>query len=91
MSKLTDNNKPGRKATGGGPVQEGCCGSGCASCPNQDGDRECGGDACASCEGCGGDGCRESSRGGGPCGCAPDSCSMRGKLHSFNYFEDIPG
>lgn len=91
MSKLTDNNKPGRKATGGGPAQEGCCGSGCASCPNKDGDRECGGDACASCEGCGGDGCRESSRGGGPCGCAPDSCSMRGKLHSFNYFEDIPG
>ena len=84
MSKLTDNNKPGRKATGGGSVQEGCCGSGCASCPNKDGDRECGGDACASGEGCGGGRRREAARIGGPGGGAAGSGVQPGHFQSLH-------
>jgi len=68
----------------------GCCGRGCEDCPR----KEKGGDG--SCSGCdrhgacdsGSDGCPNASGcGAGGCG----SCSIRGKLHSFNYFEDIPG
>lgn len=64
-----------------------CCGSGCATCPRRG---EAGGDK-ASCEGCSSScgGCATSS---GACagGCGGD-CNLRGKLHSFNYLEDIPG
>lgn len=42
---------------------------------------------CGGCSGCGsGGGC---SKGGGCGSCG--GCDIRSKLHSFNYFEDIPG
>ncbi len=61
---------------------EGCCGSGCASCPYKgdgaDGARDSG--KCAECQG------------GGCCGASASlDKEVRGKLHSYNYFDDIPG
>lgn len=88
MSKPTDNNRPDRKAPAGAAQPEGCCGSGCASCPQKGAGKDC--DGTAPCEGCAGEGCKGDC-GNDSCGCVPDSCSLRGKLHSFNYFEDIPG
>ena len=90
MSKPSDKNRSDRKAqTAGTPRTDDCCGSGCASCPQKADGKDC--DGTAPCEGCGGEGCKGEGARSGPCGCAPDSCSLRGKLHSFNYFEDIPG
>lgn len=44
-------------------------------------------EGCGGCSGCGsGGGC---SKGGGCGSCG--GCDIRSKLHSFNYFEDIPG
>lgn len=89
MSKTTDNNRPARKGAAGTRQPEDCCGSGCASCPHRGAGKDC--DGTAPCEGCAGEGCKGDAGGNGSCGCVPDSCSLRGKLHSFNYFEDIPG
>ncbi|MDE6438187.1 MAG: hypothetical protein K2L62_00855, partial [Muribaculaceae bacterium] len=63
-----------------------CCGSGCAGCPRQGGQPDTG--AASSCDSCDRrpeGGCCRTSAGG--CG----GCGARGKLHSFNYLEDIPG
>lgn len=61
---------------------ESCCGSGCASCPYKgdgvDGDRDS-----RKCEECEGRGCSAASSSG--------NREIRGKLHSYNYFGDIPG
>ncbi len=66
------------------PNKTDCCGSGCASCPN----RASGATPdCESCDKCTGEGCPSKGKCGSGCGC----CSERGKLHSFNYLEDIPG
>ncbi len=76
-------------------IKKSCCGSGCPGCPNAEGcDKDCsrreGG-----CEKACGDGAEADSgapcRGGGCGGCGGGCSSIRGKLHSFNYFEDIPG
>ncbi|MBD5225460.1 MAG: hypothetical protein HDS68_05775 [Bacteroidales bacterium] len=60
---------------------EGCCGGGCASCPYKG---EGAGDPVDSrkCGGCAGGGC---------CAATSGNVEVRGKLHSYNYFEDIPG
>ncbi len=55
----------------------GCCGSGCASCPNRRGEAE--GAACSKGEGA------------SPCATCGGCGEVRMKLHSFNYLEDIPG
>ena len=61
-----------------------CCGSGCASCPNK-GTATPGCEACAGCDGKGE--CPSGRRCSSGCG----GCAERGKLHSFNYLDDIPG
>ena len=45
-------------------------------------------DACLDCDGCSDGGC---GSGCGSCGGCGSDCDVRAKLHSFNYFEDIPG
>lgn len=59
----------------------GCCGGGCPDCSRKD-------TVAAGADGC--DGC---SAGGCSGGCASGcgECDLRGKLHSYNYWEDIPG
>jgi len=74
------------------PINKDCCGGGCAGCPRK-------GDGKGDCDNCGG--CAEGAcnRGEGGCGAAGRGCAsgcggcgeIRSKLHSFNYFEDIPG
>ncbi len=74
------------------PINKDCCGGGCAGCPRK-------GDGKGDCDNCGG--CAEGAcnRGEGSCGAAGRGCAsgcggcgeIRSKLHSFNYFEDIPG
>lgn len=91
--------QPEKSASRASQPTEKCCGSGCASCPLKSAD----GEACGGCssrkgaDGAAGDsasgGCCSSgggccSSGGGGCG---GGCSVRGKLHSYNYLEDIPG
>ena len=44
-------------------------------------------EGCGGCSGCGGGGGCSKAGGCGSCG----GCDIRSKLHSFNYFEDIPG
>ena len=62
--------------------REECCGSGCAGCPSRgDGAPSAGSGCCASK---GGTACATCTSGCGGCG-------SRGKLHSFNYLDDIPG
>lgn len=61
-----------------------CCGSGGASCPNK-GTATSGCEACAGCDGKG-----ECPSGAG-CSSGCGGCAERGKLHSFNYLDDIPG
>jgi cell fate regulator YaaT (PSP1 superfamily) len=55
--------------------RRGCCGRRCASCENN---ATCGKSADGT------DGCA-----GGSLGCG--GCGVRGKLHSYNYWDDIPG
>ena len=73
------------------PINKDCCGGGCAGCPRK-------GDGKGDCDNCGG--CAEGAcnRGEGGCGAAGRGCAsgcggcgeIRSKLHSFNYFEDMP-
>jgi cell fate regulator YaaT (PSP1 superfamily) len=56
--------------------RRGCCGRRCATCENNA--------TCGKTD-CGGDG----ACAGGSLGCG--GCGVRGKLHSYNYLEDIPG
>lgn len=44
-------------------------------------------EGCGGCSGCGSGGVCSKGGGCGSCG----GCDIRSKLHSFNYFEDIPG
>ena len=44
-------------------------------------------EGCGGCSGCGSGGGCSKAGGCGSCG----GCDIRSKLHSFNYFEDIPG
>lgn len=71
-------------------IEKGCGGKGCERC--EDCERKSASGACdgcnPSCENNGG--CAGKSCAGAGCGCC-DSGNMRGKLHSYNYFEDIPG
>ena len=60
-----------------------CCGNGCASCPNKGAGDLCD-DACGNCAG-------EKCPSKGMCHSGCCSCGERGKLHSYNYLEDIPG
>ncbi len=72
-----------------------CCGSGCAGCSRKgngecpdDGLKRCGASADGDCQATEGGCCRRKGAGAdGICG----DCSVRMKLHSFNYLEDIPG
>lgn len=68
--------------------EAGCCGRGCEDCsrkkagaPCDKAGKECGCEGEASCGECISGGCCHSDR----------KLDIRGKLHSFNYFEDIPG
>ncbi len=73
---------------------KGCCGRGCEECTRRDAaggcdgcDKSCGGSgSCGNSDGC----CAKASGGACASGCG-GGCSIRGKLHSFNYFDDIPG
>lgn len=72
-------------------IKKSCCGSGCPGCPNAEGrDKDCSRRE-GECEKACGDVAETDS--GSPCrgGVCGGGCSIRGKLHSFNYFEDIPG
>lgn len=61
---------------------KGCCGRGCEDCRGKE---ECAKDgACAKEGGCG-------SKCGGCSGGCSGGCDLRGKLHSYDYWEDIPG
>lgn len=66
-----------------------CCGSGCEGCTR----RQEGAEACASCPSATepGKGCGTGNSKGNCCGACGGTCEVRAKLHSFNYFEDIPG
>ncbi len=72
-----------------------CCGSGCAGCSRKgsgecpdDGRKRCGASADGDCQATEGGCCRrKGAAADGICG----DCSVRMKLHSFNYLEDIPG
>jgi len=62
-----------------------CCGKECAGCRGEDSESRCPSDGCDGCASA--DAAAQCGSDNGCGGC----CSMRGKLHSFNYFEDIPG
>ena len=67
-----------KEKTGGA---KGCCGRGCEDCRAKN--------DTTSGEGCPKDG--DCSSGCGGC-CKPSGgCDLRGKLHSYDYWEDIPG
>ncbi len=84
MNENTDSQFSGAKAG------EGCCGSGCAACPAKGDDGSCDRSGCT--RAASGDCPKEQP--GGKCssgGCCGSGCAPRSNLHSFNYFEDIPG
>lgn len=89
-----------KEKTGGA---KGCCGRGCEDCAQK---QSCGnaggcdnkdggcGKECAKDGGCGKDGACPKTGGNTACGgCTSGcgSCGPRGKLHSYHYWEDIPG
>ncbi len=67
---MADNNETAKAG--------GCCGSGCASCPNRR-------------EGADGAPCAKGDGASSPCATCGGCGEVRMKLHSFNYLEDIPG
>lgn len=67
----------GKEKTGGA---KGCCGRGCDDCDKSK--------ACDKKDDCHKDGV---SAGCGGCSSGCGSCGLRGKLHSYDYWEDIPG
>lgn len=69
-------------------ASDGCCGGGCASCPKKGG-----GAPDTTCDGCQDGECRRKESPGACGGCTSScgGCGVRGKLHSYNYFDDIPG
>lgn len=67
----------GKEKTGGA---KGCCGRGCDDCDKSK--------ACDKTDDCHKDGV---SAGCGGCSSGCGSCGLRGKLHSYDYWEDIPG
>ena len=84
------------------PREKECCGGGCEGCPNRGASSSAARDGEGGCDGCerrkagstpSGSCCASADGAASPCcgsgGCG--SCTARGKLHSFNYFEDIPG
>ncbi|MDE6360872.1 MAG: hypothetical protein K2L39_06590 [Muribaculaceae bacterium] len=69
---------------------KGCCGRGCEDCRGKE---ECArGGACTREDGCSKDGgCAKEGGCGSRCGGCGGGCDLRGKLHSYDYWEDIPG
>ena len=71
--------------------KDGCCGSGCASCPNKTDDGKCTGRPDGESGACG----NSCGKDGGCCASRQEPCSggcgVRMKLHSYNYLDDIPG
>lgn len=70
---------------------KGCCGRGCDDCGQR---QNCDKDGGCKKEGREGGCCKEGTPSGTGCGgCTSGcgSCGLRGKLHSFDYWEDIPG
>ena len=75
-----------KSASAAAPSPKGECAKGdCASCDRKDTDTCCA--VSGSCASAAKGGCAGRQGGCGGCG----GCDIRGKLHSYNYWEDIPG